>query len=618
MSKSFGITARFLTAFAALLVVLATTGIFAVVKMGEVNDLSAELRGRWLPASRIIGDIHAYMSQYRIKQTDQAQGTTPAAQERGEKLMRNAQAAIDGMLKDYEPLLASKEQKELFAKLKTDWTQYTSSSKTIVDQVRTDPALAIDALNGENLDAFYTVEDDILQLIDLNAKGATDISKKSEAIYASARNFMFGAIGAGLLIAVGLLLFLMRTIAQPIRTMSEAVRRLIEGDMSVDVPGRNRGDEIGSLARALERFKDLFAADQERARAEVERAREAQITIDAIAGGLTALAEGNLTYRVDENGSGALAKLRVDYNEAVRRLSEVLSDIVEGCYTIKAGTNEIASAATDLSRRTERQAEAIAHASRTLSEFSGSIKVAADNARQTSTKLGAAQKSAEDADETAKNAVVAMKTIEASSKEMTDIITTIDSLAFQTNLLALNAGVEAARAGQSGAGFAVVASEVRNLAQRSAQAAQSIRNLVMTSGSQINQGVTLVETSGGALRQIALDVASVSSLVAEIAAAAERQATGISEISGMVSSMDEATQQNAAMVEQSSASTRNLSEETARLVERLGRFRVAGSGDESFTSAASTFSSPAFQSVPQTAGNLAIAYADDDEEWESF
>jgi methyl-accepting chemotaxis protein len=621
VSKGLGISAKLLAAFAVLLAVMAAVGMFSITKIGEVNGVALEMRNRWLPASQLIGDMHAYTSQFRIRQSDHVNAAVPAQKSKAEKLMRNARNAIDGMMKDYEPLLATDEQKQAFGKLKTDWDSYIKQTDQMIALSDASDPAALDMFNAEALDGFYTVEDDILQLIELNSKGASALSAKSESIYAQARKMELGAIGAGLAISVVALFFLMRTIARPVKQMSQAVGRLVEGDLSVQVPGLGRRDELGALATALDSFKALFAADQERSRAEADRARETQVTIDAIGKGLSALADGNLTYRVDENATGPLAKLHVDYNEAVQHLSEAIRDIIDGCSVIRDGTGEIAQASDDLSQRTERQAESITLATKALGDFSSSVKQAADNARQTSTRLGVARSSAASVDETAKSAVIAMRAIEASSKEMTEIIATIDGLAFQTNLLALNAGVEAARAGPSGAGFAVVATEVRHLAQRSAEAAGSIRNLVTTSSAQISSGVSLVESSGDALQQVVSEVAAVAGLVDEIAAGTEKQAQGIAEISEMMTQMDNATQQNAAMVEESTASSRNLSNETVRLVGQLNRFKISSSGSNHAAAwTEERESAPVYRSPSpapmHTVGNLALKA--DEDEWAEF
>lgn len=626
MPKGLTITAKMLFAFAALLALLAAIGMFAMMKIGEVNQLSTEMRSRTLPATQLLGDIHAYTSQYRIQQSGLVTAETPEQTAKAEKMLHNASTAISGMLDDYEPLLQSSEQKTLFADLKTNWAQYQQLTDQMVSlQKNADPA-AEAMFEGEALDMFYTVEDSILQLTDLSQKNGQAISAKSEKIYADSRNMLIGAIGLGLVIAIVLSGILMQIIAKPVKLMAASVARLVDGDLSVEVPGMNRKDELGSLARALDSFKALFAADKERAEAEALRARETQATIDAIGNGLSALAKGNLQHRVDGGASGPLAKLHTDFNEAVSHLHDAMVEIVEGCNTIKSGTNEIAQASSDLSLRTERQAESLAHTSKTLGEFTDSVKVAADNARQTSSRLAVARSSAEKVDETAKRAAMAMRNIEASSKEMNEIISTIDGLAFQTNLLALNAGVEAARAGASGAGFAVVATEVRHLAQRSAEAANSIRQLVATSSAQITEGVSLVENSGEALRQIVTEVTDVSDLMDEIAEAAGRQATGLSEISEMVTSMDTTTQQNAAMVEEATASSRNLASETERLVEQLSFFELAhqaryGSslGAQSWSSSSESEDAPSFSrqhSAPAVHGNLALDV--DDDEWNEF
>ena len=624
MPKGLKITAKMAMAFAALLMLLAAIGLFAVIKIGEVNKLSSEMRSRTLPATQLIGDLHAYTSQYRIQQSGHIVAPTPEAKAKAEKMLRNASSAISGMMDDYEPLLVSSEQKALFGELRKNWTQYNELTDRMIALSDSNDPTASQMFEGEGLDMFYTVEDSILQLIELNVKNGQAISSKSEEIYAHSRQMLIGAIGVGLVAALVLSALLMHTIASPVKKMAASVSRLVEGDMTVQVPGMNRKDELGSLARALDSFKALFAADKERAEAEARRAHETQATIEAIGNGLATLAKGQLTHRVDENASGPLAQLHRDYNDAVSHLLDAMIEIVEGCNTIRNGTNEIAQASSDLSLRTERQAESLAHTSKTLGEFTDSVKIAADNARQTSARLAVARESAERVDETAKRAVIAMRNIQASSKEMNEIISTIDGLAFQTNLLALNAGVEAARAGASGAGFAVVATEVRHLAQRSAEAANSIRQLVATSSAQITEGVSLVENSGEALRQIVTEVTEVSDLMDEIAQAAVRQATSLTEISDMVTAMDTTTQQNAAMVEESTASSRNLNAETERLFDQLSVFELgrkigytggmapdapAGGMDQEIRRAEP-------RPVPLSHGNLALRMDEDD--WSEF
>jgi methyl-accepting chemotaxis protein len=565
----FHISAKLLTAFSLLLAIMALTGLFAMQKIGQVDALSGELRGRWLPAAQSLGDIHAYLSQYRIKQGDLI--GTPS--DRTQKLVRNAQSVVDGVMDDYGKH-ADARQKAQLDTLRQSWAGYTAENTRLLALARKDNSAARALFQGEALAQFYAIEDTVLAMIDQDSKAAAEVSNRSAQIYASARTILTGAVIGGLAAAIALLLMLMLDIARPLALMSVAVGRLVSGDLRVTLPGIGRSDEIGALAAALDQFKALVVADAQRAAAQKAHAAQAQATIEAIGGGLAALAAGDLGHRVPETGEGALAKLHVDYNTAVAELSAVLGKIVEGCTTIQTGTVEISVAANDLAARSEHQASSLAETARTLGEFTGTVRITADNARQTSGRLGIARSTAVTVEDTARKAIEAMRSIEGSSREMSDIVAVIDGIAFQTNLLALNAGVEAARAGDSGRGFAVVANEVRALAQRSAEAAKDIKTLISTSTVQIGGGVSLVESSGDALRQIVGEVSAVSDLVNQIAEAAEKQATGIAEISDMVSSMDRFTQANAAMVEQTSAGTRNLSEETMHLMTHLRRFRV--------------------------------------------
>ena len=402
-----GISGKFLAAFATLLVVVGGMGAFSLNRIGEVNKLATELRSRWVPASEDIGSIHAYIAQYRIKQSGHLAATSPEGKARAAKMLRAAHAAIESGLDDYSKLLVSDDQRSGFAKLQQDWQIYTTENDKLLALSDANDQSAHALFDGDSLNDFYTVEDDILQLVDLNTKGANAVSAESERIYAQAHKFVIWTTVGAVLVALLLMFALMRSIARPITRMSEVVARLVDGDVEVEVPGTSRGDELGSLSRALLRFKELFVADQARTRAELKRAAETQVTIDAIGSGLVALAQGNLTHRVAENGHGPLAKLHIDFNEAVEKLAEVLGEIVAGCEAIRSGTGEMAAASSDLSRRTEQQATSIAETSRTLGDFTGMVRVTAENALQTSTRLDSTRRTAESVDETASRAITA-------------------------------------------------------------------------------------------------------------------------------------------------------------------------------------------------------------------
>jgi methyl-accepting chemotaxis protein len=624
------ISHRLVLAFSLLLAIMGGMGVFALKQIGEVNSLTSRLTSQALPASQALGDLHAFTSQYRLHQGDTVKAAGTDAFDRRVKVLRNAGAVIDGVIEDYAKHVTNPEQVQTLDQVRESWKSYAQQNDTLLDLAQTDPVAAHEMLEGEMLDSFYTLEDQLLKLVEINTANAAAASKQGEEIFAKARQIMIYAAAGGLVGAVLLLLFLMRSIARPVKRLDHAVRALIDGDTDVVISGGNRKDELGSLARALERFQALAAADQLRAREEEERARELQRTVEAIGNGLAELAEGNLVNRVPEIEDGPLAQLHIDFNLAISRLGETIRRIIDGCNSISIGTDEIAMATSDLAERTEQQASSLANTARTLNEFTSVVQVTADNARQTSTRLHVARETADKVGEIAHQAVDAMRGIETTSREMADIINVIDGIAFQTNLLALNAGVEAARAGEAGKGFAVVATEVRALAQRSADAASDIRRLIDRSSRQVSDGVSLVEGSGDALRQIVGEVITVSSLVEEIAGAAEKQADGITEISSMVAGMDAFTQQNAAMVEESSAGSRNLSQETQQLMAQMANFRIEDGPSQPATRSALSSggasvaepvrSAPEAQparaaAAPAFAGNAVLALDDD---WTEF
>ena len=326
---------------------------------------------------------------------------------------------------------------------------------------------------------------------------------------------------------------------------------------------------------------DVTAAEVERERrAEADRvAAEVQASVVQATGrGLSAMAAGDLSYRIGEAFPGDYAILREDFNRAMAALDEAVAVIRGNAGSMQSGANEISSAAEDLSRRTERQAAGLEQTAAALDEITATVRKAAENAQAADVVVGQTRSQAETGGAVVQRAITAMGEIEKSSDQIGQIIGVIDEIAFQTNLLALNAWVEAARAGEAGRGFAVVASEVRALAQRSADSAREIKTLISTSSTQVKSGVVLVRESGEALSAIAVRINDITHLMGEIRASTQEQALALAEVNTAVNEMDQVTQQNAAMVEESTAASLSLSREASDLTQLVGRFQVSEGG----------------------------------------
>jgi len=381
-------------------------------------------------------------------------------------------------------------------------------------------------------------------------------------------------------------------VANPVIALAALMERLARGDLATEVVGLERKDEIGSMSRAVQVFKEegmeklrlAKEAEVQRDRVEAERrdneavrakaAEELAKVVQGLAEGLSTLSSGDLTYRVSTPFAPEYEKLREDFNSAMTELQGTMQTLISRAEAIRAGSGEISQASDDLSRRTEQQAASLEETAAALDEITATVKKSAEGALEARTVVVGARTDAETSSAIVKEAVDAMTEIEQSSQKISQIIGVIDEIAFQTNLLALNAGVEAARAGDAGRGFAVVASEVRALAQRSADAAREIKALISASTNHVVRGVDRVGETGKALSRIVERVVAMNRLVDDIAISAQEQATGLHEVNTAVNQMDQVTQQNAAMVEETTAASHSLREESDALSELIQRFRV--------------------------------------------
>lgn len=421
-----------------------------------------------------------------------------------------------------------------------------------------------------------------------------------DAAFAPLAEFRIAALVATT-IAVGLMIAAMAWllhgfVVRPVADLTAAMDKIAAGDLSIPIPGQDRRDQLGSMAAAVAVFKANAEArerleaealsnqtltERERRERELQKEREAdeiRAAVDEIGTALDAMSKGDLQYRIEKSFVGYLDRLRNDYNAAATKLDVALTTVGANAHAIDAGAVEIRHAADGLAKRTEQQAASVEQTAAALEEITATVKDTARRAQEAGELVAVAKNGADASGDVVQGAISAMAEIKASSDKISSIIDVIDQIAFQTNLLALNAGVEAARAGEAGKGFAVVAQEVRELAQRSAQAAKEIENLIVTSKAQVQDGVGLVSQTGEALSGIAGQVTQISQLVQAIASATKEQSIGLQEINMAVNTMDQGTQQNAAMVEEQTAASHGLAAEAEKLTRLLTQFELSGGG----------------------------------------
>ena len=405
--------------------------------------------------------------------------------------------------------------------------------------------------------------------------------------------------------------FLRRAALDPLAETAAVMTRMAQGDLEAGRRSDHRQDEIGDMTRSIEVFRSAAIAQRE---AEAKQ----QEVVSNLTSALDELAEGNLAYRITVPLAPEYETLRESFNQSVDRLAELMRKVSASATSVSTGAAEIRAASDDLAQRNEQQAASLEETAAAMNQVTSIVKETASGAADVQRTIAEAHQEASEGGAVVHRAIAAMAAIEQSSQEITQIINVIDSISFQTNLLALNAGVEAARAGDAGKGFAVVANEVRALAQRSADAAKDIKALISNSTEQVSGGVALVGETGALLETIVTRVGDISQRITEIARSTENQAVNLQQVNSAVGDMDRMTQQNAAMVEQSTAASRSLADEAKELSALVGQFRTGSEGGATIAfppSAARRKAAPA----PAVHGNLALKpAAPSEEDWAEF
>ncbi|MBP2442575.1 methyl-accepting chemotaxis protein [Rhizobium leguminosarum] len=457
-------------------------------------------------------------------------------------------------------------------------------------------------------------------------------------------------------------------LSRPIKRVTRAINEVASGNFEAEVPFAGRQDEIGEMAAAVAVFKaNGLAVKRLNAQEAAMRAKSddlqssMSVVVAAAAAGdfghriskdyedenlnrfagnintllssvdagigetrrvIASLADGDLTQTMNGNFQGAFAELQQNVNNTFVTLQATMREVRQTTEAMNGNTAELRNASDDLSKRTEQQAAALEQTSAALDQITAVVQNSTERAHEATVMVSEAKDKSGASGVVVGNAVEAMGRIEQASREISQIINVIDEIAFQTNLLALNAGVEAARAGEAGKGFAVVAQEVRELAQRSAKAAKDIKALITKSGNEVQVGVKLVQATGEALAEIGTRVIAINDHIHSIATAATEQSTGLKEVNTAVNQMDQVTQQNAAMVEETSAATHRLSAEAGGLVRLISRFKLSDDAPAPVALVRNepqrAVASPARRAIAKVArafgGNAAAA----EQSWEEF
>jgi methyl-accepting chemotaxis protein len=578
-------------AFVAILLLI-TSGV-AFVALQSISE-----RTRTIVIDRVepMAQLKVVADMYAVNIVDTAHKIRSGAVDwaSGEKALRVAVEAIDRSWSIYAATAMTDEEQKLADGFKLLRSNSQNAINALIDIVSRKDQTSLDQFVTDQL--YPTIDPlatPISDLVSLQLRVAQEEFVAANTLKSTIVLWM-SVIAAASVIVVGFSIWMVISgVTAPLKRMQEAMRRLVSGDTETAVPYAGRRDEIGEMAGSVEIFRQAAIANKalenealaNRARAEADRIRltqeaeaaaqeRLQQATSGLAAGLRRLAAGDLSFQLNDAFAPDFEALRHDLNAAVKQLGDTLAAVTQSAGSIDDGTREISQSSDDLSRRTEQQAASLEETAAALDEITVNVSNSSKRADEARSVAVQANASAAQSGAVVANAVEAMRRIEESAGQISSIIGVIDEIAFQTNLLALNAGVEAARAGEAGKGFAVVAQEVRELAQRSAKAAKEIKELIRNSSVEVEGGVKLVRETGDALKTIETYVVTINQHMDAIATSAREQSVGLAEVNTAVNQMDQVTQQNAAMVEETNAASATLANEASRLRELIAQFQL--------------------------------------------
>lgn len=543
-----------------ILLILAL-GVISLIFLNRINSASTEISGNNLPSVIVAEELNTTSSDYRINELQHVVAQDAAAMATRETELEKHKSTMAEYFQQYKTsLITSEEDKALIESVETSWNDYLACSEEMIGYSRENKTEeATEILNGKSIELFNSLSSTCLDLVNMNKQWADEASTSGDNMYMLALSIMVICIVAIIVIALVVGLRVTNAIVKPVKEIDAVAQEIANENLEQNITYRSN-DELGALALNFNKT--------------VERLKTYIDYINEIAAALTTLSEGKLYYDLQYEYTGEFAKVKIALDRIFASLNKTMAGINEASGSVASSAGQMSDGAQALAEGAMEQAGTVEELVATITDVTGKIKGTADDAVAIGQMMDKADKDIDSSNDSMKEMVGAMKVIDEKSKEIMNIVASIEDIATQTNLLALNAAIEAARAGEAGKGFAVVAEQVKVLAEQSADAAKNTVALIVDSNNAVESGVSIAESTATALNAVVESINEVTERMEGIVSSSENQALSMGEIEHAVENISAIVQTNSATAEETSASSEELNSQAQILKDLVAQFEI--------------------------------------------